>query len=127
MTALPSVKFKDGQTASEFDQIRPELRAILNDMGRYCDLSGREFVLTDLLSDAFSDAKLGRVSTSHKEGRAADCSVNGWSEEFIAKFIEFFTDKYGHLGAVSKSDGKQRLIVDHVGTARHLHIQIKRS
>lgn len=125
MTALPSVKFKDGQTASEFDQIKPELRAILNDMGRYCDLAGNRFVITDLLSSVADDARLGRVSTSHLEGRACDVSVIGWSEKFIKQFIEFFTDKYGHLGAVSKSDGKQKLIVDHVGTARHLHIQIR--
>jgi len=126
MNAFPSIEFKDGQTASEFDSIEVSLQRILNDMSRYCELSGRKFTITDLISSADDDTRLGRVSTSHREGRAADVSVKGWTDEFIKQFTDFFENVYGSLGAISKSDGKQRLIVDHVGTARHLHIQIKR-
>ena len=36
------------------------------------------------------------------------------------------TEKYVEFAATSKATGKKNLIVDHVGTARHLHIQVKR-
>lgn len=126
MTALPSVSFKDGAAAAEFDQLRPKLQMILNEMGRFCELSGHRFVLTDLLSSAADDARLGRVSNSHREGRAADVSVKGWPEEFTAHFMAWFAKLYGKEGAVSKSDGVQRLIVRHnIGHGDHLHVQVK--
>lgn len=125
MRHAPCIQFKDGQTASEFASINPTLINILNDMGRFCELQGRKFVITDLLSSAHDDALLGRVSTSHQDGRAADVSIKGWTEEFITQFKSRFEHLYNHYGAISKKDKKQRLIVDHVGTARHLHIQVK--
>lgn len=133
MMALPSISFKDGQTASEFDQIDSRLIAILNDMGRVCDLSGFKLVVSDLLSSSFDDARLGRVSTTHADGRAADISLKGWTEEFIKKFMVTFENRYGHLGAYSKSDGAQRLLVRHNHRdpsgkllGDHLHVQVKR-
>ena len=133
MLALPSVKFKDGETAKEFDSIESTLRMILNDMARYCSLSGYDFIITDLLSSVFDDARLRRVSTTHQDGRAADVSVRGWPEGFVNKFISNFDYTHGHFGAISKKDGQQRLIVRHnvkrpdgsMG-GDHLHVQIRR-
>lgn len=120
------IRFKNEETAQEIDSISPMLKDVLYDMGKYASNSGFEFVVTDLLSSDFDDALLNRVSPSHKQGRAADVRVHRWTEEFIKQFTKHFTDKHGKLGAISTRDGKQRLIVDHVGTARHLHIQLSR-
>ena len=127
MVASPLVRFKTKEVAREFSQIRVPLQLIVDDFARFCNASGYELVLTDCLSSAADDARLGRVSNSHREGRAVDCSVKSWPEEFIVRAVAWLERVYGYKGAVSKSDGKRRLVVDHVGTGRHLHIQISRS
>lgn len=122
-----NIGFKDNETRLEFPHIKKELQVILLACGEYCREWGYDCVVTDLLSDAFSDAKLGRVSTSHIEGRAADLRNKNWSEDFNTQFIKWLESQYGKMGAISKTDGKRRIVVDHEGTARHLHIQIARS
>ena len=54
-------------------------------------------------------------------GHVSDC------EKQIKDFTKHFNKKYNEaFGALSYSDGKARLIVDHVGTARHLHVQVRK-
>lgn len=118
--------FKNEETNNEIDLIHPKLKEILETMGEYCANHGRELVVTDLLSSPVDDARLGRVSHSHQTGRAADVSIKNWPEEFIEQFKEVLTKSFGRIGAFSASDEKRRIVVDHVGTARHLHIQIDR-
>lgn len=125
--ASPLVRFKTGEVAKEFAQVRPALQLIVDDFARFCNAGGHELIITDCISSPDDDARLGRVSTSHQEGRAVDCSVKTWPEEFIIRAIAWLERVHGHKGAISKSDGKRRLVVDHVGSARHLHLQISRS
>lgn len=127
MVASPLVRFTNKEVAQEFSQISVVLQLIVDDFARFCHAGGHELVITDALSSAADDARLGRVSTSHREGRAVDISVKTWPEEFIVRAVAWLERVHGHKGAISKSDGKRRLVVDHVGSARHLHIQISRS
>ena len=123
----PSVKWKKIDLLDEFYQIDPRLQFILEDCARWVVASGYDFVVTALLSDAETDARLGRVSKSHQEGRAADVRCVGWPEEFIAKFIKFAEAAHGKDGAISAHDGQRRLVVFHnVGHGPHLHIQVSR-
>lgn len=118
------MKFKSDKVKSEWAGIKPKLAQILMDADEFCTRHGEELMITDLLSDAFEDARIGRVSISHQEGRAADVRNKWWTPEFNASFIKWLEETHGKSGAISKSDGKRRIVVDHVGTARHLHIQI---
>jgi hypothetical protein len=133
MVASPLVRFKTAEVAKEFAHIRVPLQLIVDDFARFCNASGYELVITDALSSAADDARLGRVSNSHQEGRAVDFRIKTWPEEFIVRAIAWLERVYGHKGAISKSDGKRRLVVRHNvrmedGTllGDHCHLQISR-
>ena len=124
----PSVKFKDNSQRDEFFQLDDRLQFILEDCARWVTLNGFEFVITDMLSEEMDDIKLGRISTSHRDGRAADIRTKDWPEEFVKKFLIFIDAAHGHHGATSLSDGKRRVAVYHKvkDNVYHLHIQVKK-
>lgn len=127
VATYPSLEFKTAKERGEFSQIQPRLQFILEDMARWVHANGFRFVVTDILSDAYDDIRLGRVSTSHREGRAIDVSVKGWTPEFKKKFEQFFEAAYKDDGAWSKRTGKINLIELHDnGNGAHAHIQIRR-
>jgi hypothetical protein len=67
----------------------------------------------------------GRISKSHEEGRAFDASTKQMTQEQIDNCISFMNEKVGFLGAYSKSDKKQRVVIYHnSGNGYHLHFQV---
>lgn len=124
----PSVLFKDNSRREEFWQLDERLQFILEDCARWVTAHGYQFVVTDMLSEEEHDKALGRVSTSHLEGRAADIRSKDWPPEFITKFLKFIDAAHGHHGAISKSDGKRRVAVYHkvANNQYHLHIQVRK-
>lgn len=95
-------------------------------MAYFCHDNGVDFVITDVMSDANEDLLLGRVSTSHSEGRALDIRTRGWSDEFKQKFENHFSELYKDWAAISKSTMKERLLFFHgEGRFQHYHLQIK--
>jgi hypothetical protein len=124
------VHFKEGKEKElyqEFQHIQPKLQCLIEEMAFYVHNKGHKFIITDLLSDAFEDARLGRVSTSHSEGRAVDIRTRDFPREFIKEFEKYFESKYGHMGAISKKTGNPNLVYWHnSGHGEHFHVQIKR-
>ena len=123
------VKFKEGQEKEllqEYQGILHRLHLILNDMAVYCEASGQELVITDLLSSPDEDKRLGRVSKSHEEGRAADIRVRNWPDSFRKKFEETFEKRYVRWAAVGARTGKANLFEIHnSGSGLHCHVQIR--
>ena len=131
MIIFPSyIYFKEGkekELQSEIQQVHPRLQCLIEEMAFYVNGKGYRFVITDLLSDALEDARLNRVSTSHREGRAVDIRTRDFSREFVREFENYFEAKYGKFGAISKKTGKRNLIVFHDnGHGEHFHVQISR-
>lgn len=122
--------FKEGQEKKlldEFQKIQPELRTLLVEMSDWVTKKGYKFVITDLLSEELEDKKLERVSTSHREGRAADIRVRNWPKDFRRLFEEYFEKRYSNIAAISKKTGKPNLIEIHDnGNGIHCHIQIRK-
>jgi hypothetical protein len=126
MVTYPSIEFKSSKEREEFSQISPRLQFILEDMARWVHANGFRFIITDLLSDAYDDIRLGRVSTSHAQGRAADVSIKGWPKDFQKKFELFFESAYSNDGAYSKRTGQINLVEIHDnGNGAHAHIQVR--
>lgn len=122
------IKFKTDKEKAEFDKIKPNLKFILLDMASYFNANGYDFVITDLLSEVQEDKKLKRISSSHREGRAADVRVKGIPEDFIKTFEEKFEKIYRNEAAISLKTGEPNLILRHnIGAGDHLHIQVKKS
>lgn len=106
----------------DFQFISPTLLETFINVIRYCQGHGLPLVITRII-----DKKIPGVSktNTHAEGRAIDISVRDWGEEDIKNIVDYFNTKYYHSGAFSLSDGNPRYMVDHAGTARHIHIQIR--
>lgn len=129
MSRLTKDNFKTERAMEGFNKLVPQLQELCEAMWFFCAENEQPFMITETVTTDEIDEGLGRVSQSHKESRACDLRVSHWPESFIEKFKAHFTEKYNHLGAVSKSDGVRRLIVDHVAPAngaRHFHVQIGR-
>jgi hypothetical protein len=121
------IKFKSIEIQEAANKLNTKLFAILIEMGWFCASRKLDFVLTETVTTKEHDEKLGRISTSHQEGRAVDVRTRDWSEQFIKTFVHDFEKKYNHLGATSKRDGKRRFIVNKSQTnSPHLHIQMGR-
>ncbi len=57
--------------------------------------------------------------------RAVDFSVHGWEQKDILRFKNDITIKYGYLGAISRSDHQQRIVIFHgEGANYHGHLQL---
>jgi len=124
---MHNIEFKDPSLIKEYEQIDSRLRVILEDMALFCSRAGHKFVITDLLSEESEDKKLNRVSTSHRDGRAADIRVRDWPLEFRRLFELNFEKLYSHWAATSKATGKKNLIFIHDnGNALHCHIQVSK-
>ena len=117
--------FKIKKDLNRFLNLHPVAFMLLAQMRLYCHDNGLRFRVTSTVSTKKEDQDLNRVSSTHREGRAFDLSIRDWSEYELNNFIGEFELRYGHFGAVSRG-GERRLIVDHTGSARHLHIQIDR-
>jgi hypothetical protein len=121
------MKFKTEQVEKRFSNIHLTLVAMCRAMDEYCDLHGMEFMLTETRTTPEEDKALGRVSTSHAEGRAVDIRTKDWPEAFRTRFIETFTIRFGGMGAYSK-DGKRNFLVYHdSGHGAHIHAQLDKT
>ena len=118
--------FKSKKDFNRFLNLHPVAFMLLAQMRLYCFERSIPFRVTSTVSTKKEDSELNRVSATHREGRAFDLSLHHWSSFEIKQFTNYFDERYGHFGAIG-FNGERKLIVDHVGTARHLHIQIDRS
>lgn len=125
---IPSnIGFKIPELLQEYQEIRADLQIVLEDMASWVVSQGHEFLITDLLSEESEDLKLGRISKSHSEGRAADIRVFNWPSDFRKKFEEYFEKKYANKAAISSKTGKPNLIEIHDNSnGLHCHIQLRR-
>ena len=121
-----NIEFKTPDLLDEYQQIHPKLRIVLEDMASFVVGHGYKFIVTDLLSELSEDKKLKRVSTSHLEGRGADVRCTDWPLEFREKLEHYYEAKYKTWAAISKETGKENLMLYHIGTALHLHIQLRK-
>lgn len=120
------IAFKSDTELEEFPKLRRRAQLIALEMGQYCADRGQTFIITDILSEASEDAKLKRVSTSHREGRAFDIRTRHWPVKFREEFIAHFYERFKSWAAISKKTLKPHLIEYHDNdNGIHCHIQIK--
>lgn len=108
--------------------MHPIMSLILIDMYWYCMSRNMSFVVTDTVSTLQEDQKINRQHDTHRTGRAFDISVKGtgWGKKNRKEFCDYFNAKYINEAAFSASTLQRTLCVEHVGTARHIHVQVDR-
>jgi hypothetical protein len=116
--------FKHAKSISRSLNLHPITAALLFYSFIWAKQRELPFIVTDTVSTEEEDRALERVSESHKSGRAFDISLKNWSHDKQTDYFIEFTDKFGHLGALTTS-GERRLIKIHNnGNGYHLHFQI---
>ena len=84
------------------------MAALLGLFAEYCYTNNLPFKVTSITEDV-----RGRVTTTHREGRAVDLSTKGWTVNDIETATQYFNSRYSPLCAISKSDLKPRCLVYH--------------
>lgn len=117
--------FKSDRAYNRVLFLHPIALLILWDMMIYCTDNNLEFMVTETVTTLKEDSDLGRLSSTHRSGRAFDLRNRSWSLWEIKKFENHFREKYNEkYGALTKQ-GNRRLIVSipH-GSGPHFHVQI---
>lgn len=120
------MEFKSKEVRELFPNMHSILIMILADADWFMKKKGYSgIVLTESVTSLKHDLKVGRLSRSHREGRAGDIRTWIYKPDDVEALGEYLELKYGKYGAISFNSGKRNLFV--YGDARHqdhAHIQI---
>lgn len=120
----PYIQWKTPQVKARAKFMSAQCVEIMNDQAAWCQDRKIPYVVTETVTTLDEDRNLKRTSRTHREGRAWDISVRDWIETAIAEFMKEFSKRFQHVAAIGAKTGKPELIVRHVGSADHMHVQI---
>lgn len=103
--------------------MHPIALLVMADMALFCVNNNLDFIVTDSVSTLKEDQDLKRKSSTHRTGRAFDLSIKSWFASDIEFFKNHFNKKFESYAAIT-NEGNPELVIYHVGTAPHLHVQI---
>lgn len=104
--------------------LSPAIMLILSDLILYCEQNQLPCVISDAVTDLSEDQALNRVSSTHREGRAFDVSLHGWTRDQWNDCRRIFSAKYRHLAALDTSGEPNLIVVHDAGTGNHMHFQV---
>jgi hypothetical protein len=123
----PFIKFDESVNMSDPWRIHPLLLICLAEASKWCYQRGISLVVTSMIRGEIPGVS---VSLTHREGRAFDLSVSGWTKNDIDDFVEWGNAHFGVIGALPiggidrvfavYEDGIKR------GTGPHIHCQINK-
>jgi hypothetical protein len=120
------MQFSDPSAEAGFEKMNLSTKWLAVEMHLWALDQGVQLTFTATWSSPEEDKKLGRVSDTHRTGRAFDIRTRDLSPEFIEKFQEHFNSLYKNsMGAVNK-DGPCLIVFKPHGTGPHFHVQIRR-
>lgn len=120
------MKFSDQKAENNFEKMLLPTKWLAVEMHVWAEARGVHLTFTATWSTAEDDKKLGRVSDTHRTGRAFDIRTRDLTPEFIESFMRHFNDKYQEkMGAITK-DGPALIVYKPHGTGPHFHVQIRR-
>ena len=118
------LKFKDDVEIRDITKFKSNTSILFTEFIDYCRKMGLPCKITSLISDR---GNIKTKSTTHEDGRAFDCSVDGWSIRQIRECEIFFNKMFKNIAAISYSDGIARCCIYHdSGYGDHLHFQVRR-
>jgi hypothetical protein len=117
--------FKSQANYDGFSKMHPKMQEVaVFAINQALILGVKEPMITETLTTVELDKALGRVSSSHSQGRAIDFRTWNLLPEQLKSLNGLLTAKYGSIGAINKL-GIRQLVVHHdIGKGDHLHIQL---
>lgn len=120
------LEFKEEKHRMLFTLLNPILIQIYAELYNYAkEKHGINLVITDTVSTPAQDASLGRISTSHQEGRAIDIRTKD-IDVFIVQDLCNYINTRWHFKKyhyMSRS-GIKRLAYYHTHRGEHIHLAI---
>lgn len=88
----------------------------------------KEYNLPVKITSMFDEVD-GRITETHRDGRALDISSRGWPEDRIKDACNQINKKHSDIGAFSKKDGVPRACVYHKieDGVFHFHLQVRKN
>lgn len=122
------MKFKTSEVEERFSLMHPQVQKLAQEMDEWTkEKYDIELTLTATTSNADEDKLLGRVSDTHRTGRAFDIRTSDLPDTLIAEFCAYFRKKYNNkLGALT-GESRQLIVYKPHGTGPHLHVQLNRT
>lgn len=122
MTEFNDIKFKPEVTREDLLIVSPAVLLIFSHFCLVAKNIKKPIVVTSIMSDGVE----GRISSSHKTGRAIDVSSHGWDRLECERMEAMLNDTYSNIGAISAKDGNPHACVYHnKNTGWHFHLQCK--
>lgn len=126
---LKAQKHKEGVNPDDWDLVKDNLILIAEFDLTLCEELGLPVEYTSIIRGMIEGVS---VSDSHAQKRAYDRTLRGWPEGIAQWFAELINDAF-EIGAISRSDGKEREAVfeDDVFKNgkqikwKHLHFQVR--
>ena len=120
------LKFKNKEDQMLFSLLNPILIMIYADLYTYAKENYQiELTITDTVSTPEKDKKLGRVSSSHQEGRALDVRTRDIDVFIVNDLVNYINYKWAYQKyRYMSKEGNMRLAYLHIGTASHIHLAI---
>lgn len=121
------MKFKTEEVQDRFMLMHPRAQELAREMDEWTMKHfGKELTITATTSTAAEDKALGRVSDTHRTGRAFDIRTSDLTDTIIANLCTYFRRLYNQkLGASSNKQCNLIVYRPH-GTGPHLHVQLNR-
>lgn len=127
------MNFKHNKSRQRVKDMHPTIAMIMFLSSLWAEDRGLPFVVTETVTTEADDRAVNRKHKTHQEGRAFDFSIKGsdgkggWTTDDMTDYFIDMNERYGHLGAVSKSTGQRSLVVFHgKGENLHGHVQVGR-
>lgn len=128
VTKLQRYPHKSDTSPQNWELVKPNLLLLANAFVDYCEKNSLGVRFTSIIRPGIIGVS---VSKTHLEGRAFDCSVNGWSQQEIRECQHHFNKNYTKIGAIpfGETQGTPCVFEDGItkGTAPHLHFQVRAS
>ncbi len=118
------IRFKTKRAFERALMMHPICIMILGDMAWWAMRRGLAFIITESVSTEKEDRAISRKHPVHRQFRGFDIRIHGWSEQDLKDFEAYFENKYKEFAAIGFSTGNKNLVEIHVGTERHIHVQI---
>lgn len=121
------MKFKTKVVEERFANMTKTAQSLALEMDEWSQTNhGVELTIVETWTLAAEDAKLNRVSDTHRTGRAFDIRTKNLPDWFKPLFINHFTFLYNEKhGAIGK-DGPCLIVDKPHGSGPHWHVQVKR-
>jgi hypothetical protein len=120
--------FKTDQAFQGFSKLHPKMQEVAEFLiDEALRIGVTEPIITETLTTKEIDKALGRVSSSHSEGRAIDFRTWNLEEYQLKDLYRILNAEYKHIGAITKLGTRQLVVFHDIGKGPHFHIQLDRS